>query len=266
MGFRSPRIAGYTHQIGSSTCHIRPGKLSCTRNSLKSQFLMMISLICFHLSLSLPLPKNTKLSHHLSMEWSWVNTEYSIHRVQHTPSTAYSKQSIHQGLHTPSTASSEARLPPAPTQSLLSRRTILYSTLYIPMITCYQMNRVSAASPPPSLAIYRLRIDHLQVLIQSRSMMASKCISEQARWQPPSASLSYTISASKCISTLAWSWPPRASRGSLSHDRQVHFQTQPITASKSAWSNPPTASPNPLDYSHQMHPCVQRDPGLQAHP
>jgi len=54
---------------------------------------------------------------YLSMQWSFVNAKYSIHR----------------GLHTPSTASSRDWLCPAPSQ-LSSRRTSLYSTLYIPTI------------------------------------------------------------------------------------------------------------------------------------
>jgi len=46
-----------------------------------------------------------------SMPWSSVNIEYSIHRVQRTPSTAYTKYSIHQVQHTPSTASTQDCLP-----------------------------------------------------------------------------------------------------------------------------------------------------------
>ena len=115
---------------------------------------------------------------YLSMPWSRVNTEYSIHRVQHTPSTAYTEYSIHRVQHTPSTAytqysihpvhhtpstaytqysihrvqhtpstayteyfilrvlaSSQDRMSPAPSQSLISRQTMLYWILYIPTIT-----------------------------------------------------------------------------------------------------------------------------------
>jgi len=38
---------------------------------------------------------------------STAYTEYSIHRVQHTPSTAYTEYSIHRVQHTPSTAYTE---------------------------------------------------------------------------------------------------------------------------------------------------------------
>ena len=63
FGSRRPHIVVFTCLIGSSTCRIRNGKLTRTRNSLESQFLMMISPISSHLSLSLPSPKNTKLSY-----------------------------------------------------------------------------------------------------------------------------------------------------------------------------------------------------------
>ena len=44
---------------------------------------------------------------YLSMPWSRVNTKYSIHRVQHTPSSAHTKFSIHRVQYTPSTAYAE---------------------------------------------------------------------------------------------------------------------------------------------------------------
>ena len=52
IGYRIPRIGVHTRRIGSRTCRIGDGKLTRTRNSLKSQFLMMISPISSHLSLS----------------------------------------------------------------------------------------------------------------------------------------------------------------------------------------------------------------------
>ena len=68
IGFRRHCISVLTHWIGSHTCHIQNGKLPRTQYSLKRQFLMMISPISTHCSLSHPQstltsPKNTKLSH-----------------------------------------------------------------------------------------------------------------------------------------------------------------------------------------------------------
>jgi len=64
--------------------------------------------------------QNTKLSypslslygiimsgHRVQHTPSTAYTEYSIHRVQHTPSTAYTEYSIHRVRHTPSTAYTE---------------------------------------------------------------------------------------------------------------------------------------------------------------
>jgi len=72
------------------------------------------------LSTTLPSLQNTKFSHPslslyaMSMSWHRVQhtpstayTEYSIHRVQHTPSTAYTEYSIHRLEHSTSTAYTE---------------------------------------------------------------------------------------------------------------------------------------------------------------
>jgi hypothetical protein len=58
--FKRPRIGVITHRIWTRNCRIRDGQLTCTRNSLKSQFLMMISPISSDLSLSC-----AQLYHHL---------------------------------------------------------------------------------------------------------------------------------------------------------------------------------------------------------
>jgi len=108
-------------------------------------------------------------------------------------------------------------------------------------------------------------IDRLQVLFQSHSITASKCISKLARSQAPSVSpnsLDYglqvhTITASKCIPEFTWSWPPSASLSSLDLGLQVHLQTRSVTASKCisklARSQPPSVSPNLLNYGLQVH-------------
>ena len=44
------------------------------------------------------------------MPWEWVNTECSIHQVQHTPSAAYTKCSIHRVQYTPSAAYTECSI------------------------------------------------------------------------------------------------------------------------------------------------------------
>jgi len=107
----------------------------------KSQFLMMVSPISSHLSRSRPQvyhhlrTRSYVIALNLSMPWSRVNTKNSLHWIQHTPSTAYTAYCIHRVLHTLRTASSQDPLSPAPSQSLISRRTMLYSILHIPTIT-----------------------------------------------------------------------------------------------------------------------------------
>jgi len=91
IGFRRPRICEITRRIGTRTCRIGDGELTRTRNPLKSQFLMMISPISSDLSLSCAqlyhhlTTRSEVIPLHLSMPWSWLNTEYSMHQVS-TPS------------------------------------------------------------------------------------------------------------------------------------------------------------------------------------
>jgi len=52
IGLGRPRISVITRRIRTCTCCIGDGKLTRTRNSLKSQYLMMISPVPSHISLS----------------------------------------------------------------------------------------------------------------------------------------------------------------------------------------------------------------------
>jgi hypothetical protein len=61
--------------------------------------------------------------------------------------------SRYQVQYIPCTASSQDRLSLTPSQFLISRRMLLYSTLYIPTFTSYAMNTVSAAFMPPLVGI-----------------------------------------------------------------------------------------------------------------
>jgi len=131
-GLGRPRIGVITYQIGTCTYSVGDGKLTCTWNSLKSQCsgwfppppLVSVFLV---LNSTIPKLKDCSLSLHAMIK--------SKHQVQHTPSTAYTKYSIHWVLHTLCTTSSQDRLSPAPSQSLISQQTMLYSILYILKIT-----------------------------------------------------------------------------------------------------------------------------------
>jgi hypothetical protein len=119
----------------------------------------------------------------------------------------------------------------------------------------------SILSRRASLPNYRLQIDRLQVLLQSRSITASKCISKLARSQPPSVSLNShdyglqvrTITASKCISKLARSQPSSVSLNSLDHGLQVQLQTRSITASKCITKLARLRLPSSHDHGLQVH-------------
>ena len=63
-GLGRPRICVIMHQIGTCTCRSSDGKLTRTWNSLKSQFLILLTPISFDFSLSCP-----QLYHYLKT-WS----------------------------------------------------------------------------------------------------------------------------------------------------------------------------------------------------
>jgi len=174
------------------------------------------------------------------MQWSCVNTEYSIHWV----------------LHTPCTASSQDPLSPAPSQSLISSRTLLYSTLFIPTITSWPMKTVSAAVPPPyqstacrsTTSKYSFNLDWSSPPSASPNLLHHGL--QVHLWVQLGLSLQVHLSVTP-------SRPPNASPNPLDHCLQVH-----LWATR---SRPPNASPNSLDYGLQVHLWVQLDLGLQVH-
>jgi len=199
IGFRRPRIGVITCRIGTHTCCIRDGILTRTRNSLKSQFLMMISPIFSDLSLSC-----AQLYHHLrtwsqviplylSMPLSWLHTEYSILQVLHHPT-------IDSLLLQPS-------LPP-----LGGCCCTQLSTFWQLQVNKWIESRLPSRLPPnrPLACTPPIPLDHsLQVHPQTRSIPASLCISGFTQSRSPSASLS-----------------------SLDPGLQLHHWTRLITASK----------------------------------
>jgi len=237
-----PRISTITHRIGTATCHLRNGVFTCTWHSLQSQFLMIISPISSHVSLSHP-----QLYHHLrtrcvvislylSMPWSKVYTEYSIHGVQHTLSTVYTEFSIQPVLHTLSTAyTAYCNLPrstvfplPASLSSLCRpccTQFSIFQQLWLNQwIESHLPLRLPLELPPPCTP--PISLDHgLQVHLLTHSIMACKCISKLTRSQRRSVTpKSYDyglqvrmITVSKCISILARLRPGSASPSSLYH-------------------------------------------------
>jgi len=230
IGLEIPRSIVITRLIGTCTWSIGNWSLTCTRNSPNFQFRTKICPILSHPSLSHPQPYHRLktwrwvIPLHLPMPWSRVNTEYSIHGVQHTPSIEYPEYSIHRVGHVLSSSNA--------VYCIISPLTVSHSQpvshLFADHVVLnsihshqYQLtNAYCLSSHRTSLPNYYLQIDPIQILHQSHLIKASKCISNLARSWPPSASphlldlsihvnlQTSTIKASKCISKFAWLWPP----------------------------------------------------------
>ena len=205
IGLGTPRICVTTCQISTCNCCIADGILTPTQNSLKSQFLMMISPISSYPSLCCPQhyhhlkTRSLVIALYLSISWSSVITEYSIHQVQHTASTAYTKYSIHQVQHTPSTAYTEYcihHLLHHPKIHWLLHPTSLWSRCrpHCAQLSTFPQFRVDQSAEsqmpwclPPELPLRDwlppntppLLPDHgLQVHLQTSPITATKCISK----------------------------------------------------------------------------------------
>jgi len=201
---------------------------------------------------TLPSPENTKLSN-LSVSLHamiMVNTEYSIHQVQPTPSTAYTMYSIHQVQHTPSAAYTkcsihQVQLDPAidclPLPASLSfliphllAAHVAFSSLHS---YDYELtNDQSSCTCPASVLMYHLQIGHPAVCLHYCSITTTKCISQFTWSRPPTVSPNSpdhslqvcTIVALKCISN------------SFDHSLKAHVRVHSIFTSKwiskLAWS------------------------------
>jgi len=109
------------------------------------------------------------IPHHLSMPWSRVNTEYSIHRVQHSPSTAYTEYSIHRVQHTPSTAYTEYSIHRV--QHTPSKAYTKYSIYH----------RLSVFPPFSQLRFDPCMLSQLSVLLLTRSTVTSELSMSELR-------------------------------------------------------------------------------------
>jgi len=207
-------------------------------------------------STTLPSMQNTKLNHPSlslhAMIMSW-------HRVQHTPSIAYTKYSIHQVQPPPSTASTQDCL-----SSFHSHDYELTSDCTFSFRCASLHDRPPSASSPwefngtvplsqsHGCEVYNWGIESQHPV--SCPLTASKNLSEFTRSRPSSESpnsldhglqvhlQARLIMASKCIARLARLQPACLHNQSL----QVHRQTRSITASRFARSWP---------WSAYLHPC-----------
>jgi len=200
------------------------------------------------------------------MPSSWVNTECSIHRVQHTPSAAYTEYSKHQVQHTPKIVSrpfilsnwsgpwnvaSASGVPPyrsTATSQFSIWGSKVKSPPHIPTLSSYlpdeyshstrrASHRLPADRPPPSTPTISLNHSVLQVHQQTRLITASECISEFTQSRSP---IPYLNSLDHGLQMHLW----------------VHFISVSKCISKLARSWPPSASQNLIDHGLQVNHWV----------
>jgi len=202
------------------------------------------------------------------MLWSSVNTESSISRVQHPPSTAYSEYSMHLRLSViPSfsrlhksfkdkVTSSDSHSFELTNRWIESQHLVRLPSTASRSATSKYSSNLPRSSPAASASLNSL--DH-----------SSECISEFTRFRPPSAcpnSLDHglalhlwvhSISASRCISEFTQSRPPSASLSSLNLGLKVHLWVHSISASmcisQLARSRPRSVSLSSLNHHLQAH-------------
>jgi len=183
------------------------------------------------------------------MPWSWVNAEY-----KYTPSTVSTDYSIHRLQHPPTTASTEKYSP-----SIHSHNYKLTPDCSFSFWGASIHDGLPSASAPWELK-GKVILSHshgcestnrciVSQLPAHYSLTASKYSSNLAQSQPPSVylnSLNYRLqvhlqtssfTASKYIFSLIRLWPLT----SHDHGVQVHLQTRQSTASKFAQSSPASA-------------------------
>lgn len=177
---------------------------------------------------------------------STVNIEYSIHQAQHIQSTAYP---VYYILPRWTVSCCRAVSHPSADHVVLNARNS--HNYMLP-------NESSLSSHCTSLLTISLPIDRLHAPLQSRTIMASNCISNFSQSQPACLSLNLhhhgvPVRMTMAIknSHLARLWPSSASLFSLNHNLQVYLQSRIIMASKLAQSQYPSVSPNPHNYGTQ---------------
>jgi len=174
------------------------------------------------------------------MQWSWVNTEYNIHRVQYTPSTAYTEYSIQQVQHTPSTVYTKYSIHQVqPSMSTAHTEYCKHRVRHHPKINCLLLPASLSAFSGPCCTQFstfsQLPVDQ---------SMQSQLPSHMSPDLPPPVPLPPD------------SLPPNVLPNMLNYSFQVHLWVHSISASKYIFqytqSPPPSEHPNSLGYGLQV--------------
>jgi len=168
------------------------------------------------------------------MPWSWFNTEYSIHQVQHAPSTTGSTIDCLSSFH-------------------------YHDYELIPECNVGFQCASLYDRPPPARPPW-----HLKAKVTSSHSHGCKLTNWQTECLKHPARLRWT--ASKFFSSYAHSYPASASPNSLNHivgvplyvnlfhhSLALYIHTRSITASMLAWSSPPSESRNLLNHCLHVH-------------
>jgi len=164
-----------------------------------------------------PSSQNNKLSdpclslHTMIMSWhrvqhtpSTVYTKYSIHQVQHTPSTAYTKYSIHREQHMPCTAYTKYSIHPRLLSSHHSHHCDLTPGCSFTFRRASLHDQPPSASPPWDFK-GKVTLSH-----SHGCELTTRFIESPHPALRPST-------ASKYMSNLARSWPPSVSPNLLDY-------------------------------------------------
>ena len=164
---------------------------------------------------------------YISMRTSYVNTEYSIHRVQCSPSTACTEYCIHHVLYHSKINSLSL---PASLVSVISHFSLFTSSV---------LSTLPSFGGPCCTQLSTF--PQLRVKQSIESPLPSRLPPDLPSHDGP---LPSTLSIS------------------IDDGPQVHLWTCSITASNFASSSPPSASPNSLD--HALHICTIMAPNMNS--
>jgi len=168
---------------------------------------------------------NTKYSiHQVQHTPSAAYTKYIIHQVQHTPSTAYTKYSIHQVQHTPSTAYTKYSFHPRWSVFTSFSKFQVDPEMQLQLLACLPKERLPPATSPWQLT-GKVTWSH------SHSCESTNWLLEPQYLAHLLSTASGKSTNSNYASNLAQSWPWSATLIMLNYGLHMYLQTRSIIIS-----------------------------------